>query len=400
MPNFRYTAVGTGGKNKKGQLEATDKVAAITTLKESGLFPISVTEVSTMEKEITFGNPVKVRDLTIFCQQFETVLSAGVSVLECLDLLKAQTENKVLSKVIGDLYKTIETGESLAGSMKLHPKYFPSILVSMIEAGEASGSLEIALSRMAEHFEKEYKIQQAVKKAVMYPIIVSVVALSVVTMLIAFVVPTFVGMFESSGVELPGPTRLLLNMSDFIVGRWYVIVGVVIAIIIAYKLFMVSEYGKITISKLKLRMPIIGSVTTKVIASRFSRTLSTLIAAGLPLLEAIEIVSRVVDNYTVEKGLMHTKDQVSKGVPLSKPIREMNVFPPMITHMVKIGENTGQLEPILNQVADFYDGEVETAVAQLTSMLEPIIMVFLAVVVGFIVISMALPMFDMVQTVQ
>lgn len=399
MANFNYSAMDQTGKTIKGKLEARTKELAYQMLKDNQLYPLEITEESALQKDLVIGNPIKTKDLTIFCQQFEAVLKAGISVLEALYLLREQTENKHFQKIIGDLYNQVEQGESLSGSMRKHPKVFPMILINMIEAGEVSGNLEIALNRMATHFEKEYKLQQSIRKATTYPIVVAVIALAVVVMLLVVVIPTFVTMFNDLGTELPATTKALLAISDFVTGRWYVIIAVVVIGTVGFVYYSKSEVGMITLSGIKLKVPLFGPLSTKVVASRFTRTLSTLLASGLPLLEAIDVVSRVVDNYTVMKGLQRTKDQVSKGVPLSKPIEEMGVFPPMVTHMVRIGEDTGQLEPILDNVANFYDSEVETAVSQLTTMLEPLIIVVLAAVVGFVVISIIQPMFQMYNDV-
>ncbi len=395
MASFTYTAITKEGKNVKGQLQAGTKDIATSNIKEMGLIPLTVNEQSGMNKSFVIGNPVKVKDLTIFCQQFEAILTAGVSVLEALFLLKEQTQNKHLSKIIEDMYTRVERGEALSASMQANSKYFPSILINMIEAGEVSGNLEIALNRMAQHFENEHELQQSVKKATTYPTVVAFVAVIVVVILVVVVVPTFVSMFAGMGMELPGTTKALLAISDFIKTKWYILIVVIGGSIFGLRFYSKTEVGSITLSRIKLVVPIFGPVQTKIVASRFSRTMSTLLASGLPLLEALVIVAKVVDNYVVEKGLLDAKDQVSKGIPLSKPIMEMGVFPPMITHMVRIGEETGQMEPILNKVADFYDREVESAVAQMTTMLEPAIIVFLAVVVGFVVISIIQPMFGM-----
>ncbi len=395
MAKFNYSAITTQGKRKTGTIEANNKASATTMLKESGLFPESVVERGALQGDIILGNPVKTKDLTIFCQQFEAILSAGVSVLEALHLLKEQTENKYLAKVIADLYDRVERGESLSDSMRANERYFPPILVNMVEAGEFSGSLEVALGRMAVHFEKEHKLQQSVKKATTYPIVVSIVAVGVIILLLVVVIPTFVDLFDGMGMELPATTKALLAISSFVINRWYIILFAVVVGGIGLRFYVKSEIGKLTLGRIKLKIPIIGPVQTKIVASRFARTLSTLLASGLPLLQAIEVVAKVVDNHVVEHGLMEAQQQVSKGIPLSQPIEEMGVFPPMINHMVRIGEDTGQLEPILNKVADFYDGEVETAVAQLTTMIEPAIIVVLATVVGFVVISIVQPMFQM-----
>lgn len=397
MSKFLYTAIAKNGKEKKGKIEASNKNIAIQTLKESGLYVVSITQENVLNKEITFGQKVTTKDLTVFCQQFEAILNAGVSVLEALHLLKEQTENKFLKSIIEDVYQKVEQGESLSASMNAHSKYFPSILVNMIEAGEASGSLEIALGRMAIHFEKENDVKQTIRKATTYPIAIGIVALVVVTVLVVFVVPTFVDMFNDMGTELPASTKVLLGISDFVIGKWYILIAIIVALIALITFYVRLEVGKTTISRFSMKLPIVGFVNQKIVASRFARTMSTLLASGLPLLDAIEVVSKVVDNYVVSKALLEAKEQVSKGVALSKPIEECGYFPPMITHMVRIGEETGQLEPILNKVANFYDKEVDTSVAQMTTMLEPLIIVIMAVVVGFVVISIMQPMFGMYE---
>lgn len=395
VASFLYSAITREGKTKKGKIEANNLEGAIALLKESGYYPINVSEESALQKEIIIGNPVKTKDITIFCQQFEAILTAGVSVLNALDLLKVQTENKFFRKIIAQVYTLVETGESLSGAMETYSKYFPSILINMVAAGEASGNLDIAFKRMAEHFEKEYKLKQNIKKATMYPLVVSIIAVGVIIVLLTFVIPTFVQMYSELGTELPSTTRTLMGISNFIINKWYVLIIIIILSVGGFIYFSKTEYGKIALSGIKLKIPLIGKVNVKIIASRFSRTMSTLLASGLTLLDALEIVAKVVDNHKVEKGILNAKNQVSKGFTLSKPIEEMGIFPPMITHMVRIGEDTGQLEPILNKVADFYDGEVETAVSQLTTMIEPLIIVVLAVVVGFVVISIVQPMFGM-----
>ncbi len=399
MPNFTYTAMDKAGKTTKGKLEAKSKESALQTLKDNQLYPIEVIAETKWTADLSIGARVTTRDLTIFCQQFEAVLKAGISVLEALHLLQEQTENKYFKGIISDLYNSVEQGEALSKSMAKHPKVFPNILINMVAAGELSGNLEIALDRMAVHFQKEYDMNQNVKKATTYPIVVAVIAVAVIVILLVVVIPTFVDMFSQLGQELPLTTRMLIGISNFMIQRWYIVILVVGSIVTGFIMFAKSENGGKLLNRIFLRVPVFGPVNTKIVASRFSRTLSTLLASGLPLLEALEVVSKVVDNQFVEDGLLHTKEQVSKGVPLSKPIQEMNVFPPMITHMVRIGEDTGQLEPILNNVADFYDREVETAVSQLTTMLEPAIIVFLAVVVGFVVISIIQPMFQMYNSI-
>ncbi|TCT16894.1 type IV pilus assembly protein PilC [Natranaerovirga pectinivora] len=400
MGTYSYKALTRDGKNKKGTLEANNKDTAFSMIKENGWIPLSIAEQSVLNKDlnITFGTLVKVNELSLFCKQFVSILSAGLSVLDALDLLGEQTSNKYLKKAIVDIYGSVEKGNSLASSMANHPKIFPNLLVNMVDAGEMSGNLEIAFDRMATHFEKETKLKQTIKKATTYPIMVSIIAFIVVGVLVTFVVPSFVDMFDSAGMELPALTRILLSISSFIRHQWLFLILGSVGGLFALIYYSKSEQGKILISSIMLKLPLFGTLNIKVAASRFTRTLSTLLASGISLLEAIEIVAKLIDNHVVSKHLTDVKEQVSRGIPLSKPIKDEKIFPPMVTHMVKVGEDTGTLEETLNKVADFYDSDVETAVAQLTTMLEPLIIVILAVVVGFIVLSIIQPMFQMYDT--
>lgn len=376
-------------------MEASNRSVAVTTLKENGFYPLNVTEQGALQKDIVIGNPVKTKDLAIFCRQLASILNAGVTILDALYLLQEQTANKYLRKVLEDIYQSVEQGDTLASSMQKHQKYFPNLLINMVEAGEVSGNLEISFDRMALNFEKEYKLQQSVQKAVTYPALVSIIAVVVIGVLITVVVPTFVGMFSDMGMDLPVTTRALLGMGEFMKTGWWLLLITIALIIAALKYYSTTEAGKITFGRLKLKIPIFGKLNTKVAASRFTRTMSTLLASGLPILKALDVTAKIVGNYVVEKGLLNAREQVSRGMPLAKPIKDMDVFEPMVTHMVKIGEETGQLEDILVRVADFYDDEVQTTVTQLTTMLEPLIIIVLAVIVGFVVISIVQPMFQM-----
>lgn len=393
---FSYSIITSDGKNKKGKIEAQTKEQAAQLLKEAGHFPLEVMEVGLLQKEITIGsNHVTTKDLSIFCRQFYSILKAGVVVLDGLYLLKDQTENKALKKVINEVYIDVEKGGSLYEAMKKHKKIFPDILVNMVAAGEESGNLEIAFQRMAEHFAKEHRIKQAIQKAVTYPAVVLCIAMVVVIILVTFVVPTFTEMFTDMGMDLPLTTRLLIATGDFLRNKWYVALLGVTAVVTGFLWYRKTPIGKMTLSGIKLKVPILGPLNQKIVASRFTRTLSTLLAAGIPMLDSIAIVARVVDNTLVEKGLIKAQEEIGEGVPLSRPLEEMKVFPLMVTHMVKVGETTGEMEEILTNVANFYDEEVETTVAQVTTLLEPLIIVLLAIVVGGVVLSIVQPMFQM-----
>ncbi len=395
MESFKYKAMNMSGEISVGKVEANSKELAFLMVKDLNLFPIEIKEETMLSKDISFGRAINSKDLTIFCTQMETVLRAGISVLEALKLLEEQVEKKTFRFIIHDLYKKVEQGESLSSAMEKHSDNFPNILVNMIKAGEISGNLELSFKRMAVHFDKEYKLQQEVSKASIYPIVVGVIALAVVIILLVVVVPTFVTMFNDLGATLPITTRLLIAISDVIINKWFIILAVLVLLsVVSYYVIRV-ESVRDKLSYLILKAPIIGKLKVKIIASRFSRTMSTLLASGLSILDALDIVAKIVGNYYVQKGIEESAEKVSKGVPLSKPINDMGIFPPMIVQMLKIGEDTGELETILDNVADFYDSEVETGVKQLTTLIEPIIIVFLASVVGFIVLSVVQPMFEM-----
>ncbi|TCK98379.1 type IV pilus assembly protein PilC [Natranaerovirga hydrolytica] len=397
MAIFSYKAFNNKGKEKVGTIEANNKTSAMFILKENGFIPITIEKKGAFSKglDITFGTLVKSKDLAIFCRQMVGILNAGVTVLSALELMQDQTENKYLKKAMSEVYESVESGESLAKSLANHPKIFPPILINMIEAGELSGSLDVSFNRMAVHFEKEEKLRRTVKKAITYPIIVLIVAALVITILITFVIPSFVEMFEGMGMELPLTTQLLIAFSDFIKTRWYIIIGLIIGLVVFIKSFSKTDKGKSIFGRIKLKMPLFGKLNTKVATSRFSRTLSTLLASGISIMDALAIVSKVIENTLLEKHLLDIKEQVSRGINVSEPMKKEGLFPPLLVHMVRIGEDTGSLEEVMNNVADIYDEEVETTVAQLTTILEPLIIVVLAVVIGAIVISVLQPMFSM-----
>lgn len=400
MPIYMYKAKTLDGKDIEGTLEANDSSTVLSMLKEKGYFPIQVSEQGLLQKDITFsfGSKVKLKDIAVFCRQFSTIINAGISVLGALDILRQQTDNKKLREVIEKVYSSVQKGNTLSNSMREH-NVFPSILLNMVEAGEVSGSLDVALERMAMHFEKENRLNQKIKTVMTYPIVICIIAVLVISILITFVVPTFVSMFEQAGAELPTTTKVLIASSNIMRKYWYIILAAVAAIILLLRFYVSTDVGRKTIDTIKLYIPGLGVLNQKIISSRFTRTLSTLLASGLPLLTALEVVAKVVDNYVVAKGLQKAQQEVSRGVSLAQPIQEIGVFPPMVIYMVRIGEDTGSLETVLNKTADFYDDEVEAAITRMTTMLEPLIICVMAVVVGFIIISIMQPIFEMYQNI-
>lgn len=396
MANFKYSVLDANGKQKTGSVEAMDLEQAQLMLRKEGCTIISLSEGGALDKEINIGikKSIKPREFSVLCKQFVSILQAGVPIISALEMLHEQSVNPTLKQALADVKEDVQKGESLANSMD-RAEVFPSILVNMIAAGEASGSLEIAFDRMATHFEKDARIKAMVKKAMIYPCVVMVVAVAVVIIMMVLVIPNFVGMFSDMDVELPAITRFVMAASDFVINRWYILIGIVGALIGGYFMFSAGDYGKHVIARVTLSIPIFGDMVTKQACSRFSRTLSTLMAAGMSLIEAIEITSRTMDNLLYKEALMDTKEQVSKGIPLSQPLVETGLFPAMICQMTQIGEETGNIEEMLNKCADYYDEEVEQATQALAAAMEPIIIVMLAGIVGVIVMAVMQPMFTM-----
>lgn len=401
MPEYKYEAIKKDGERVKGTYEADSKNHVLNMLKEKKLYPVKVEEV-VQSKEIVFGifNKIKTKDIAVFCRQFHVMLNAGVPIMNCLDILRHQTDNKKLKGVLGEVYEEVQKGLTFSETLKNHRNIFPELLIYMVEAGELSGTLDIIMERMAVHYEKENKIQNKVKGAMIYPIILSIVSVLVVIFLLTFVMPTFVGMFEGSGVQLPLPTRILISMSDGVKKYWYFILLVLFALIYGIRKYTKTQSGVFLFDNIKMRIPVVKGTTQKVVTSRFTRTMSTLLTSGIPLIQAIEIVSRIVQNKIVEKGLSDVKDEVSKGMGLANPIKKIGFFPPMVVSMIKIGEESGSLDEILDKTANFYDEEVEVALHKMVTMLEPLMIVLMSVIIGAMVIAMVLPMFDMINTVQ
>ena len=396
---YKYKAVGDNGQIIEGIFEATGEQEVINMLRNSNRMPISIEETgdSGASHSISFGK-VKKKDLAIFCRQFYTMLNAGVSIIKTLDILGKQSENKLMKKAIENVYNSVQKGMALSEAMKNMPKVFPPILINMVEAGEASGNLDTIMDRMAAHYEKEFKMENKIKGAMIYPMVLAVAATGVVVFLMVFVMPTFIGMFESSGVELPGPTKALLAVSNSMQNQWYVYIIAIVVLVFTIRLIGKSDGGALLFDTIKLRLPVFKNTNVKVATSRFTRTLSTLMSSGIPLIQGIDIVSRVIGNRYIRNKLESAKEEVRKGVPLSRTIKDTNVFPPMVDSMINIGEESGALDDILNKTADFYDEEVEAALQKMTEMMQPVMIVVMASIVGFIVLAIALPMFDMVST--
>ena len=400
MPLYKYKVINDVGKKIQGTFNANSKNEVLGMIKENGYYPIEVEE-GREQKQFDMGDyfsKITTKDLAIMCRQFYTMLNAGSSMLNCLDILKDQTGNKKLRIALEEVYDDVQKGNTLSQSMEKQDKVFPYLFINMVQAGEVSGKLDTIMFRMTEHYEKENKINGKIKGAMVYPIILGFISISVVTFLLIFIMPTFVEMFD--GAALPLPTRIVIGIGDWIRTKWYIAIAIIILVSLGIKTVKTTEKGEIFIETFKLNMPLIKGTTQKIIVARFTRSLSTILASGIPLVSALEVVSGVVGNRLVQMKIIKAKDKVMKGIPLSTAISEIEIFPKMLYSMMKIGEESGTLDEILDKTANFYDDEVEEALQRMTTMIEPLMILVMGGLVGFIVIAMMLPMFDMVNHVQ
>ena len=397
MPGFSYVAVDKRGKEKRGSLEAETRERALEQLKAEGLIPVSVREQGALNKEIDFsiGKKVKPRDLSVFCRQFVSITQAGVPMKEALQMLSEQTENKWLKRAISEVLLNVEKGNTLADSMRSQPDIFPPMLVNMVEAGEQSGSLEMAFSRMAVHFEKEAKLKATIKKATIYPIILVIAAIGVIAVMLLFVIPIFIDMFADLDIEMPAITMFVMNSSKWMTSHWYVVLAIIVGVVAAYKLIYRTTQGRLTIDRIKMKMPLFGKLTVKTACSQFARTMSTLLMSGISTIDALETTSKIVNNIHYTNAMLKAREEVMKGIPLSEPLEASGIFPPMVYHMTGIGEETGNVEEMLEKMADYYDEEVEMTTQSVLAAMEPIIILFMALIIGTLVIAVIWPIKSM-----
>ncbi|MCI6022202.1 MAG: type II secretion system F family protein [Clostridia bacterium] len=401
METFSYTAVDADGKEKKGSIVAETREDAARSLKDQGLLPMSIGKQSALDKDINFSfgkKGVKVRDLSVFCRQFSSIIKAGVNVINALSMMSEQTENKKLKAAIKNVQSNVEKGETLSSAMRSEGDIFPSLLVSMVAAGEASGSLETAIERMAIQFEKDAKISGMVKKAMIYPIILIIVMIGVVIAMMMFVIPNFMDMFEGLDAEMPFMTVMVINMSNFILDKWWLLILIVAGIVFAYKSYYKTDAGRHMIDRIKIKIPVFGVLAVKTACARFSRIMSTLLSAGMPMISAIEIAAGTMDNVLFKDALQKVRSGVALGMGFSQQIGVTRLFPAMLVHMVGIGEETGNIEDMLTNVANYYDEEVELATQSVTALMEPMIIIVMAVVVGALVLAIYQPMITLYST--
>ncbi|MCM1103588.1 MAG: type II secretion system F family protein [Clostridium sp.] len=401
MESFGYVAVNKAGKEIKGSIEAETEAKALAEIKNRGMMVVSLSKQSLLTKDISIdiGGAPKPRDLSVFCRQFVSMTRAGVTIIDALRMLGEQTENKKLQKAIIAVRVDVEKGEPLAEAFSKHPKVFPNLLVSMTQAGEASGSLDVAMDRMAAHFEKAAKTKALIKKAMIYPVVLVIVMIAVVIVMLVVVIPSYTGMFNDLGTELPAITRIMVQASDFLKAHWYLVAGVVIAVVVVIKMYAKTNSGKHVFGKLALLIPALKNLKQKEASSMMARTLSTLMAAGVPLTEAVAIVSNTMENVWYKEALLDVRDQITLGVPLSQPLETCGLFPPMVYHMTRIGEESGNTEEMLTKLADYYDEEVEMAVQSLMAVMEPMIIIVMALIVGVMVFAVLSPMMDLYDSI-
>lgn len=404
MATFAYVGKNRQGAVKKGEVVAKTRDEAVEQLRKLNVGVTSLQEKAQGQGLLSAlsGGGVKDKDLVVFTRQFSTMINAGLPLVQCLDILSTQSENKFLGKAVGEIKLDVEGGATFADALKKHPKVFDELYVNMVHAGEVGGLLDSILLRLAKHIEKAMKLKGAVKSAMVYPLTIVGVAIIVITILMIWVIPIFAKMFtDLSGgkVGLPGPTQFVINLSEFMQHYIVYIAAALGAMGYAVKRYYKTANGRIVIDRLLLKMPVIGELIRKTSVAKFTRTLGTLITSGVPIMDGLMITAKTSGNKIVENAILGARQSISGGKTLADPLSKSDVFPKMVVHMISVGESTGALDAMLGKIADFYDDEVDQAVAALTSMLEPAMMVFLGTVIGFIVIAMYLPIFKMASVI-
>ncbi|MFO0705702.1 MAG: type II secretion system F family protein [Nitrospira sp.] len=403
MATFAYVGRSKAGAVKKGELSAKTREEAVDQLRKQNVVVTSLEEKSAKEAfKLSLGSGLTDKDLVVFTRQFGTMINAGLPLIQCLEILSTQSENAVLRKAVGEIKVQVEGGSTFSDALKKHPKVFDDLYVNMVHAGEVGGLLDTIMGRLSKHIEKAMKLKGQIKSAMVYPAAIIGIAAIVITVLMIWVIPVFEKMFkEMSGgkMALPGPTQLVIDMSNFVQSSWYIILGVIIGGVILFKRYYATPAGRLVVDRTLLKLPVFGDLVRKASVAKFTRTLGTLISSGVPLLEALSICAKTAGNKVIEGALMDARVSISGGKTISDPLAKSETFPKMVTHMIAVGESTGALDNMLGKIADFYEEEVDQAVASLTALLEPMMMVFLGVIIGFIVVAMYLPIFSMASAI-
>ena len=398
MPSYTYVGRSRGGKLLQGDLMAASKSEAIAALRKQQILVTTVEEKA--EAKRLFGRgKVKQKELAVFTRQLSFMIDAGLPLNQALEILGSQSENKALQKTLFEVRQAIEGGSGFSEALGAHPQVFTELYVNMVAAGETGGILDLILGRLATYIEKLVKLRRAIKSALVYPVSVIVIAIGVVILILWQVIPTFAKLFTGLGRSLPAPTQITIDISNFVANYILFIVGGIVAVVWGVRFYYSTKGGRKVIDTLLLRLPVLGIVLRKIAIARFCRTLGTLVSSGVPILDALDITARTAGNTVIEEAVMEARVAVESGKTLSEPLRDTEVFPPMVVHMISVGEQTGELDAMVNKVADFYEEEVDAAVADLLSLLEPLIIIFLGATVGWIVVSMYLPIFSLISEI-
>lgn len=400
METYVWSGKTRDGKRQKGELAAKNKDEVISIMRKQN---IMITSVTTRSKKLSiklpFGSKVGDKDLAVFTRQFATMIDAGLPLVQCLDILSKQADNKTFASAINEIRQDVEAGSTYADALKKHPAVFGDLYVNMVAAGELGGILDTILNRLSKYIEKNIRLKRQVKAALFYPATIVAVAFIVIVVLLVYVIPIFAKMFTDFGGTLPAPTRMVIGASNFMRSNILIIIGILAAAIFGARKYYKTQNGRLVVDNIVLKMPVFGMLARKISVAKFTRTLGTLISSGVPILDGLEIVAKTSGNKVVEKAIYATRQSISEGKTLSEPLETSKVFPPMVVQMIAVGETTGALDAMLSKIADFYDEEVDSTVGILTSLLEPILMIFLGIVIGFIVVAMYLPIFKMAGTI-
>jgi len=401
---FEWSGKTSRGAVESGEITANSKEEVIAQLRKQGIIPTVIRpkgKAVSRFAALGMGGKVKDKDIVVFTRQFATMIDAGLPLVQALDILSTQVENKTFGKTITIIKNDVESGSTYADALKKHPKTFTDLYANMVAAGESGGILDTILNRLAAYIEKAMKLKKKVKGAMVYPAVVTSVAIICIAVIMIFVVPTFAKMFTQMGGTLPGPTRLVMNISSFLAGIGGLITGIaIVAFFVGLVQIRKTEKGRKTTDAISMKLPIFGILIKKVAVAKFTRTLGTLVSSGVPILDGLEITAKTAGNKVIEYAVMDVRQAVSEGKTLAEPLMKAKVFPPMVTHMISVGETTGALDSMLSKIADFYDDEVDNAVNNLTAMMEPMLMVFLGGSVGFIVVAMYLPIFKLITLIK
>ena len=401
--SYAYKAKDRTGQIVSGNIDGDSTTAVVGKLRQMGYTVLNINEKAAAKSAggmVLFKKKVKVKDIAIFSRQFATMINAGLSLTKSLNILSEQTENPSLAELIGQIQKDVEAGQTLSDAIARQSKVFSPLFINMVKAGETGGVLDEVLLRVADHFEKDMALKAKVKAAMTYPLVMFVMSMLIVFAMITFIVPVFVGMFSQLGGQLPLPTQVLVFMSNGVRNYWYVLLIGVVGLRFAIKYYKKTPQGKLFFDRLKLRLPVFGMMNTKLAIARFTRTFGTLVSSGVPILQALEIVSETSNNEIISRAVRNTRASIKEGETIAKPLADSPIFPPMVVQMISVGEETGALDSMLTKIADFYDDEVAAMVESLTALIEPLMIAVMGVVIGGIIVSLYMPMFQIITLIK